>query len=110
MLSDDRQKSAVEIFESIQKMMWSKIVKDFSVLLQIDDTPCTIGQIDRAHQRVWVPRCRSSEEVPISRIISVERSSNKVIWSYILADFSYNSMIELSEYIYSVQTMPLIRQ
>jgi len=37
---------------------------DTKVLLQIDDTPCTIGQIYRAHQRVGVPRCRSSEEVP----------------------------------------------
>ncbi len=35
-----------------------------TVLLQIDDTPCTIGQIYRAHQRVLVPRCHSPEEVP----------------------------------------------
>ncbi len=37
---------------------------EFLVLLQIDDTPYTIGRIYRAHQRVWVPWCRSSEEVP----------------------------------------------
>jgi hypothetical protein len=46
--------------EGRKKKNFGMKIKDTRVLLQIDDTPCTIGQIYRAHQRV---RVRASKSV-----------------------------------------------